>query len=212
MTTRLDKQGRAKATVHEIAAAISAAMPALDLTDQQISTEIHRLMSNGDPVDPADVAEAVGVPIDRVELKLNSWPGVYRDGEGRVVGFWGQAIAKLDPEYRFLIEGKTSYAWCALDTLFIPPILGKTVRVEASDPVTGEAVSLVVDRDGARDVQPAQAVVSMVVPDGPFGYDAIEPSAIASSSSPLRKRVPRGSPSTPARCCFLSRRPSSWVV
>jgi Helix-turn-helix domain of alkylmercury lyase len=106
MTTRLDKQGRAKATVHEIAAAISAAMPALDLTDQQISTEIHRLMSNGDPVDPADVAEAVGVPIDRVELKLNSWPGVYRDGEGRVVGFWGQAVAKLDPEYRFLIEAR----------------------------------------------------------------------------------------------------------
>jgi alkylmercury lyase len=174
MTTRLDKQGRAEATVDEIAAAISAAMPALDLTDQQISTEIHRLMSNGDPVDPADVAEAVGVPVDRVELKLNSWPGVYRDGEGRVVGFWGQAIAKLDPEYRFLIEGKTSYAWCALDTLFIPPILGKTARVEASDPVTGEAVSLVVDRDGARDVQPAQAVVSMVVPDGPFGYDVIE--------------------------------------
>jgi hypothetical protein len=37
MTTRLDKQGRAKAAAHEIAAAISAAMPALDLTDQRRS-------------------------------------------------------------------------------------------------------------------------------------------------------------------------------
>jgi alkylmercury lyase len=174
MATRLDKQGRAAATLYEIAAAISAALPALDLTDRQISTQIHRHMSSGEPVDPAVVANAVGVPVDRVEEKLNSWPGVFRDDQGRVVGFGGQAIAKLDPEYRFLSEGKTSYAWCALDTLFIPPILGKTVSVEASDPVSGEAVSLVVDGGGARDVRPAGALVSMVVPEGPFDYDVID--------------------------------------
>ena len=91
-----------------------------------------------------------------------------------MVGFWGHALSRLDPEYRFLIDGTTTYAWCALDTLLIPPLLGKTVRVEAADPRTGDPVSLVVDTDGVRDVRPAEAVVSMVVPDGPFGYDVIE--------------------------------------
>lgn len=86
----------------------------------------------------------------------------------------GTCHRQLDPEYRLLTDGKTSYAWCALDTLFIPPLLGKTVRVEATCPVTGELVSLEVDRNGARDIKPAGAVVSMVVPDGPFGYDVIE--------------------------------------
>src|SRR5260370_1455634 len=51
---------------------------------------------------------------------------------------------------------------------------GNEISVEASDPVSGEPVSLIVDRDGARDVTTAGALVSVVIPDGPFGYDVIE--------------------------------------
>jgi len=107
-------------------------------------------------------------------IRDSSWPGVFRDDSGRVVGFWGHAIEKLEPEYRLVADGTTTYAWCALDTLFIPGILGKAVRVEASDPISGEPVTLVVDRAGAREIKPAGALVSMVIPDGPFGYDVIE--------------------------------------
>lgn len=161
-------------TVKDAAEAISAAMPALDATDQQIAAAIHRLMSRGEPVALEMIAKAVGIPADQVDAKLNSWPGVFRDGNGRLVGFWGHAIGKLDPEYRLVAGGKTTYAWCALDTLFIPGIVGKTVRVEAFDPVSGEPVSMVVDREGVREVKPAGALVSMVIPDVPFGYDVIE--------------------------------------
>ena len=161
-------------SIDGMAEAVTAAMPALEPTDQEVATAVYRLMSLGEPVEPAAVAKAVGVSVDQVNARLDSWPGVFRDREGRLVGFWGHAIASLEPEYRLIADGTTTYAWCALDTLFIPGILGKTVRVEASDPVSGEPVSLVVDRDGAREVEPAGALVSMVVPDGPFGYDVIE--------------------------------------
>jgi alkylmercury lyase len=158
----------------QIAEAIEAAMPDLDSTDQHIASAIHRLMSRGEPVEPEAVAHAAGAPVQRVQARLESWPGVYRDDRGRVVGFWGHAISKLEPEYRFLIDGKTTYAWCALDTLFIPALVGKAVRVEASDPNTGEPISLVVDAGGVHGVRPAGSVVSMVIPDGAFGYDVIE--------------------------------------
>jgi alkylmercury lyase len=157
-----------------MAEAIKAAMPTLDATDRAIATNVYRLMSRGAPVEPAAIAAAAGVSVEHVNEKLESWPGVYRDEDGRVVGFWGHAIQKLDPEYRLSVNGTTTYAWCALDTLFIPGIIGRSVRVDASDPISGEPVSLVVDRDGAREVQPAGAVVSMLVPAGPFGYDVIE--------------------------------------
>jgi alkylmercury lyase len=169
-----DQVEQQKFTVDDYAGAISAAMPKLDLTDQQISTQIHQLMSAGGPVDPADVARNIGVPVELVNARLDSWPGVYRDAAGRLVGFWGQALSVIEAEYRFQVDGKTTYAWCALDTLFIPKLIDKTVRVEAYDPVTNEPISLVVHPDGVRDVQPAGAVVSMVVPDAPFGYDVIE--------------------------------------
>ena len=165
---------KTRPAIDEIAEAIDAAMPDLDPTDQRIAAAIYRLMGSGEPVEPASVAQMASATAERVDERLGSWPGVYRDQQGRVVGFWGHAISKLDPEYRLLVDGKTTYTWCALDTLFIPALLGKEVRVEASDPVTGEEVLLVVDGEGAHDVKPADAVVSIVVPDGPFGYDVIE--------------------------------------
>lgn len=175
MKTRAETKAAKEISVVDVAEAIKAAMPVLDETDQRIATAVHRLMSKGAPVEPAAIAEAAGgVTLDRVNERLTTWPGVFRDDPGRVVGFWGHAIDKLDPEYRLVAAGKTTYAWCALDTLFIPGIVGNEVHVEASDPVSGEPVSLVVDRDGARDVNPAGALVSMVIPDGPFGYDVIE--------------------------------------
>jgi alkylmercury lyase len=174
MTSEQAKNASGAAKLDEIAEAIVAAVPDLDLKDQRIVLSIRRLIADGEPVSIDAIAGASEVRAEEVEAALSSWPGVFRDDSGRVVGFWGQAIAPLDPVYRFVTGGKTHYAWCALDTLFIPPALGGTVRVEAADPVTGDPVSLLVDGDGARDVQPAGAVVSMVVPDGPFDYDVIE--------------------------------------
>ena len=174
MATRQEKKGHDVLNLEEMAKAISAAMPAMDATEQRIAINIYRQLAEGRPVTTEAIAQAVGIPAARVEAALNSWPGVFRDGEGRVAGFWGLTITKLEPEYRLQIDGKASFAWCALDTLFIPPLMDKTVGVQATDPVTREQVSLVVDRDGVRELTPPGAVVSMVIPDGPFGYDVIE--------------------------------------
>lgn len=173
---RGEKKGvREDTYLNKVGEAIKAAMPALDKADQQVAAAVYRLMSRGAPVETTAVADSVGgITADSVNERLNSWPGVFRDDSGRVVGFWGHAIDKLDPEYRLIADGNTTYAWCALDTLFIPGIIGKVVRVEASDPISREAVSVLVDGDGVREVTPAGALVSMAIPDGPFGYDVIE--------------------------------------
>ena len=174
MATTQERKESGKVSVEELATAISGAMPKLSATEQQIAITTYRLLAAGKPVATEAIAGKVGVPTAQVEAALNSWPGVYRDDTGRIAGFWGLAIAPLDPEYSLQTGGKTSYAWCALDTLFIPPLLGETVAVRASDPVNGEPVSLVVDGNGVRELTPPGAVVSMVYPDGPFDYDVIE--------------------------------------
>lgn len=174
MGTAGDKLTDEQPGVEELARAISAAMPKLDPTEQRIAIAIYRLLTAGETVRPEAIASQVDVPTARVEAALEAWPGVYRDEAGRVAGFWGLAIAPLDPEYSLQVGGKTSYAWCALDTLFIPPLMGNTVTVRATDPVNGERVSLVVDSQGVRELTPPGAVVSMVTPRGPFGYDVIE--------------------------------------
>ena len=162
------------ATVAELTEAISAATPVLDADDRRIVSSTYRLLAKGEPVTAGAIAAASELQVGRVEEALNSWPGVYRDDDGGVVGFWGLALSKIDHEYRLVVEGKTTFAWCALDTLFIPAYLGKTLRVETTDPVTGTPVSLVVDENGVRDLTPSAAVVSVVIPNGPFGFDVIE--------------------------------------
>jgi len=95
-------RGQTGAKVAETAEAIRAAMPTLDMTEQQISAAIHRLMADGVPATSEAIARASGTTVDRVDESLSSWPGVYRDDKGQVVGFWGHAIAPLTPSIAFI--------------------------------------------------------------------------------------------------------------
>src|SRR5579859_3807371 len=105
MTSEQGKKANGTATLDEIAEAIVAAMPDLNLKDQRIVLSTRRLLAQGEPVTIDAIAAASNVPAAEVEANFSSWPGVYRDDSGRVVGFWGQAIAALDPEYRLVTGG-----------------------------------------------------------------------------------------------------------
>ncbi|MFN2505769.1 MAG: organomercurial lyase [Acidimicrobiales bacterium] len=63
--------------------------------------------------------------------------------------------------------------WCAWDTLFITPILGRVAEVASSCPVTGRPVALTVGPEGVRRADPAETVVSFLSPKQPWGDDVI---------------------------------------
>ena len=64
------------------------------------------------------------------------------------------------------------YAWCALDTLFLPAYLGKSAKVTSTCPATNSVISLIVTPDAIHDVDPAEAVVSvMTAPNCTAGID-----------------------------------------
>src|SRR5258708_33685286 len=142
METSEETETRKDLSLADVAEAIKAAMPVLDETDQHIATAVHRLMSGGAPVEPAAIAKAVGnVSLERVNERLNTWPGVFRDDMGRVVGFWGHAIDKLQPEYRLVAAANPTYPCNAPDPFFMPGVIPNSVPVHASAPVGGEPVS-----------------------------------------------------------------------
>ena len=61
------------------------------------------------------------------------------------------------------VDGRTLWTWCAWDTLFIPEILGKRVRVTSPDPETKEPVQLVVTPEKIESAAPEDAVVSFLM-------------------------------------------------
>ena len=157
--------------VSDLAAELVAAAPSLDEPGKRITLALYRLLAGGDPVPAAAIARRLGMTVEEVETTLDAWPGVYRDDQGAVIGFWGLALGEMP--HRLIVDRHTLYTWCAWDALFIPPLLGRTARVESRCAVTGDPVILTVGPGGVADVSPSGVVLSLLRPDGGFGDDVI---------------------------------------
>lgn len=160
--------------LESLATVVAKAAPDFDEEQQRIALEVYRRLAEGSPGPASDVAERAGATVERVEELLASWPGVFRDEDRGVIGFWGLTITRLSPTHRFEVDGRNLFAWCAWDTLFLPGILAVTARVESVCPTTGEAITLVVSPNGVVETSHPSAVVSFLVPDRAFDADVIQ--------------------------------------
>jgi alkylmercury lyase len=165
---------RTEDRLEALAKAVAKATPGFDEEQQRIALGVYRRLAEGSPAPASDVAERVGVAPDRVEQLLRTWPGVFRDEDGSVIGFWGLTIRRLSPTHRLEIDGRELFAWCGWDTLFLPGILDATARVDSTCPTTKETISLVVSPEGVAETSAPGAVVSFLVPDRDFDADVIQ--------------------------------------
>lgn len=156
----------------DLAAALNQANPKLRPDEQRLALALYELLTTGQPVGIGRLAERVASDETWVRERLDDWSGVFRDAEGRVIAFWGLALAEMP--HRFEVNGRTLYTWCAFDPLFIAPLLETTARVTSTCPVSGTAITLTVDGDGVRDIEPSQAVLSFLKPEDAWGDDVIE--------------------------------------
>lgn len=87
--------------------------------------------------------------------------GLERDGAGRIVG---AALTTKPTPHAIDIPRKQLFAWCALDTLFIPGLLGAVGEVESTCPVSQTPIRLTVTPGGVHTVDPPGAALSVVLP------------------------------------------------
>ncbi len=146
-------------------AALMDTVPPLDQDAQRLARELYRQLAQGEPVPLEDLATALDLRMPEVKALLQSeqlkgW--VFYD-QDRIIGFRGLAVREMP--HRFVVRGRTLYTWCAIDSLFIPEILGQTAQVESRDPKTGTLIRLTVTPDGVQDAQPADTVMSILLGD-----------------------------------------------
>src|SRR5260370_35648280 len=92
MATTQERKDGEKVLVDELARSISAAIPTLDATEQQIAIATYRLLAAGKAVAAAALARAGGGPTAGVGTALEAWPGRYRDERGLVFRLRGNRI------------------------------------------------------------------------------------------------------------------------
>lgn len=165
MTTRnTDELKGERLDIPALAVEFTAAHPDLDASEQSLVLSIFRLLGEGKPFSARALAEGAALPLDEVVSALDRLPMLQRDDRGRVIAYGGLT---LEPTSHTLeVDGRTLHAWCALDTLFLPELLGRPARVHSKCPQTGREISLTVDATGAHDVTPEGAVMTLHRADG----------------------------------------------
>lgn len=149
----------------DLATKIVQCFPELDSVGQTLSLELYRFLANGQPVMREALTQRLEVPAEVIDRTLSGWPGVFRDAQRRIVGFWGLSIeAAYTSPHRLTIDGRALSAWCAWDTLFLPQILGKTAEVESGSPAGGEPIRLRVSPKRVERIEPPGATMSFLLP------------------------------------------------
>jgi alkylmercury lyase len=161
--------------IDSLADRLTAAMLRLDATEQRVALRLLRQLSLGGPVGLSELADAAELPEEQTAALLDGLSGgLFRDEDGRIVGFFGLTVAEMG-HHRLHVDRRTLSAWCAWDTLFLPELLAEdNVRVTSRSPSSGTEIALTVTPTGPTDLEPAKAVVSMLLPVGAFDADVIK--------------------------------------
>lgn len=147
----------------ELAAAVHQLFTRLTPPEKRISVALYRMLAEGRPVAREALAARARLPLAQVYKVLDNWFGVFYDDAGKIIGYQGLTLREM--HHRLRTGGRTLYAWCAWDTLFLPQIIGAAAEVESSCPVTGDAIRLAVNPREVQSVDPVGTMMSFVAPD-----------------------------------------------
>ena len=152
-------------TLDEIIAAWQEAKKREYLSPEKRAFElaILRKLAEGRPVSPEQIAASTRSAVNAVR-------GIFQslregradfDAQGNLVGM---VLTLIPTPHEFRVKDKQLYAWCALDTLFLPGLIGAPAEIISTCPATGTEVRLTITPEGINSARPAEAVLSVVVP------------------------------------------------
>jgi len=135
------------------------------LEARRAAGQLYRMLAGGRPVPLEDLGSALGVSISEARelIETSFASSTEYDQAGRVISFGGLTLGPT--EHLLKVEGRVLYAWCALDTLFLPRILGKDARVQSTCPISGQRIEIDVGPNEVRAHEPKSVFLSIVVPE-----------------------------------------------
>lgn len=137
----------------------------------RLAVSLLRELAKGEPVTlqrAIEIGADHGVPAQIIEASRSQFAEL--DDAGNMVALAGFTLKPTD--HRFLIGDKTFYTWCTLDGLFLSPLLDADARIETKSP-SGGPITVEVSPSGVKSVEPAGAVLSIVLPKGASGPPSV---------------------------------------
>ena len=123
----------------------------------ELLPHILRLVARGEPVSLTELAASANESQAEVERVLKSQAGTDWDEQGCLLGM---GLTLRPTSHRLILAGKTLYAWCATDTLYVPMMLGEPAVVESMCPATSQRIRVELEPNAVVSAVPGEAVVS----------------------------------------------------
>lgn len=150
----------------------SASPQALPRALVPMAVTLMRMLAAGRPVSREAAANSLKITAEDAAFlfrKFHSMGMAELTWAGDLAGM----VLSLNPTpHKFRLNGKTLYAWCAIDTLFLAPVLQQEAEVESTCPVTHVPILLSVTPTGIRQLDPPGAFLSLVAPGVTAGITA----------------------------------------
>ncbi len=126
---------------------------------------MYRGLAEGKPLSAAKLANIAGVPVELAEgvFEHGKALGGEWDEEGRLLG---NVLSLIPTPHQFRVNGNDLYTWCSMDAIHLPGLLGQPAEVESVDPITGQAIHLIIPPDGVPIYRPAETVLTIVLSGG----------------------------------------------
>lgn len=164
-----------KQNVDEIVQNLISSAGELDYNEQEsrIFIQAARTLAQGIPLTPEEltkIGEAQGLSGEQAD-EILTWVAE-RNDEKHIVGLAGLSLN--DWNHTLRVAGRDLNTWCALDTLYLTPILAQDTEVESHDPTSKQLIKISVTPEGAKSYSPSEAVISIVIPQIPEGEQGLE--------------------------------------
>ena len=153
-----------QSTLDKIAESVSTRLTerCCDFYKLGVWSKLLQQLTNGQSVSITQLADNLHLSYDTVSEILQQLPDTEFDQQGDIVGM---GLSLNPTPHHFRVNGYTLFTWCALDALIYPVTLGQAAQVSSKCPVTGYEVRFSVGPDAIKHLNPATAVVSIVIPE-----------------------------------------------
>ena len=154
------EQTRMEEKVEKIVSNLPSDFFQLTEEQQELRVAIYRHLAQGKPVSINDLASSLSIPLKKVEEMLQSTKNVSYDTDGKIEEYAGLSPVRRTP-HQLIIEGKTIYNWCALDTLVFGLLIQKPAKIKSKSPVTDKIIEFRISPEKIENLRPKEAVMSL---------------------------------------------------
>lgn len=124
--------------------------------------QLTRLLAQGRPVAPAQLAVAMRSSLDEITAALQEIPELEYDEHGNIAG---KGLTLIPTPHQFHVNHHPLFTWCAWDALYFPVLLHCSAHVISTCPVTAETIRFTATPEQICDLDPPGAMISLVIPE-----------------------------------------------